>query len=263
MRVLVQNTLTNRQWVAFDGPAGFTVGREDPSDVKLDSRFVSGTHFKVERSELGWEVEVLNGVSPIEVNSTEVKPGQKVQCRDEATIKIMEFVLTLADAQTGGAGAGAGGEISEQITDLFNVLHANVLRRLDLRLGAISATDLSQNRTDQLNKIIDDLLLSDFRKEVFESELTPVLGRIALRARVNDWLIRKMAAAVGGGSSQNEAVTSEWHGLGVNTELEGPVEHASVRIANKAGIYTGKPIPGNAEELIDAAYWKAADAVLG
>src|SRR5207248_392306 len=122
------------------------------------------------------------------------------------------------------AGA-AGGEIGEQITDLFNVLHANVLRRLDLRLGAISALDLSQSRTDQLNKIIDDLLLSDFRKEVFESELTPVLGRIALRARVNDWLIRKLAAAmVGGGRGGQEAVNSEWHGLGANTELEGPVE---------------------------------------
>ena len=257
MRVLVQNTLTNRQWVAFDGPAGFTVGREDPSDVKLDSRFVSGTHFKVERSELGWEVEVLTGVSPIDVNATEVKPGQKVQFRDDATIKIMEFVLTLSDAQQPGA-IGTG-EINEQITDLFNVLHANVLRRLDLRLGAISATDLSQNRTDQLNKIIDDLLLSDFRKEVFETELTPVLGRIALRARVNDWLIRKLGS---GGAGAAEAVAAEWHGLGENSELEGPVEHAAVRIANKIGIYTGKPIPPNAEELIDAGFWKIADAVL-
>ena len=26
MRVLVQNTLTNRQWIGFDGPSGFTIG---------------------------------------------------------------------------------------------------------------------------------------------------------------------------------------------------------------------------------------------
>jgi pilus assembly protein CpaF len=251
MRVLVQNTLTNRQWVAFDSPAGFTVGRDDSCDVKLDSRFVSGSHFKVERSEVGWEVELPPGVSAIEVNGTEVKAGQKVQFRDEAAIKIMEFVLTLAEAQQ----QGASGEVNEQITDLLNVLHANVLRRLDLRLGAISATDMSQNRTDQLNKIIDDLLLTDFRKEVLESELTPVLGRIALRARVNDWLIRKM--------SVESTIAAEWHGLGENTELEGPVEQAVVRIANKVGIYSGKPFPSNADELIDATFWKVADAVLG
>jgi pilus assembly protein CpaF len=250
MRVVVQNTLTNRQWLAADSPAGFTVGRDDACSVKLDSRFVSGTHFKVERSEVGWEVEVLPNVSPIDVNGTEVKPGTKVQFRDTAVIKIMEFVLTLEEAREAGAGAG----VNEQITDLLNVLHSNVLRRLDLRLGAITATDISQNRTDQLNKIIDDLLLTDFRREVFESEMTPVLGRIALRARVNDWLIRKM--------SREAAVAAEWHGLGENTELEGPVEQAVVRVANKVGIYTGKPIPPNADELVDASFWKNVDGVL-
>ncbi len=252
MRVVVQNTLTNRQWVAFDSPAGFTVGRDDSCAVKLDSRFVSGTHLKVERSEIGWEVELPAGVSPVEVNGTEVKPGQKVQFKDEAVIKIMEFVLTLEEAQAEG-GPAAGG--NEQITDLFNVLHANVLRRLDLRLGAISATDLSQNRTDQLNKIIDDLLLTDYRKEVFESELTGILARIALRGRMNEWLIRKM--------SPEKTIAAEWHGLGENPELEGPVEQAVIRMANKAGIYTGKPIPANADEMIDGVYWKSVDAVLG
>jgi len=59
MRVLVQNTLTNRQWVAFDGPAGFTVGRDDSCDVKLDSRFVSGVHVRVERRDGNWEIYML------------------------------------------------------------------------------------------------------------------------------------------------------------------------------------------------------------
>jgi pilus assembly protein CpaF len=250
MRVVVQNTLTNRQWVAADSPAGFTVGRDDACAVKLDSRFVSGTHLKVERSEAGWEVEVLPNVSPVEVNGKEVKAGTKVQFRDTAVIKLMEFVLTLEEAREAGPSEG----VNEQITDLLNVLHSNVLRRLDLRLGAISATDISQNRTDQLNKIIDDLLLTDFRREVFESDMTPVLGRIALRARVNDWLIRKV--------SREAAVAAEWHGLGANTELEGPVEQAVIRMANKAGIYAGKPIPPNSDELVDGSFWKHVDGVL-
>ncbi len=171
MRVLVQNTLTNRQWVAFDGPAGFTVGRDSGCEVALDSRFVSGAHLRVERSEVGWEIELLPSVSAVEVNGTEVAAGQKVQFRNQALIKLMEFVLTLDDAQQGAAGVSA--EAEEQLTELLNVLHANVLRRLDLRLGAITSTDISQHRKDQLNKIIDDLLLNDFRREVFESELTP------------------------------------------------------------------------------------------
>jgi pilus assembly protein CpaF len=261
MRVLVQNTLTNRQWVAFDGPAGFTVGRDGTCDVRLESRFVSGTHLKVERAEVaggpGWEIQVLPGVSAIEVNGTEVNGGSaggaggKVQFRDQAIVKLMEFVLTMEETEDVGA---THGEVEEQIKELRNVLHANVLRRLDLRLGAISATDISQQRTDQLNKIIDDLLLTDFRREVFESEMTPVLLRIAMRARVDDWLIRKM--------TRETKIAAEWHGLGENPELEGPVEQAVIKLVNKAGIYTGKPIPTNADELVDATFWKAVDGVM-
>jgi len=172
MRVVVQNTLTNRQWVAFDKPSGFTVGRDEASDVKLESRFVSGTHFRVERAAVngtdGWELEVLPNVSPIEINGTETKAGQKIQFRGAASVKIMEFLLTFEEAQEA---AGPSSEADEHLTDLLNVLHANVLRRLDLRLGAISADDLSQNRTDQLNKIIDDLLLTDFRREAQSTKL--------------------------------------------------------------------------------------------
>jgi pilus assembly protein CpaF len=255
MRVVVQNTLTNRQWVAFDGPAGFTVGRDAGCDVRLESRFVSGLHLRVERAEAGWEVELAQGVSPVEVNGTEVGPGQRVQFRDSAVVKVMEFVLALEEAEAAGAGGGGSGEADEQITELINVLHANVLRRLDLRLGAITATDLSQNRTDQLNRIIDDLLLADYRREVFESSLTPALARVALRARATDWLIRKQ--------TQETTIAAEWHGLGENPELEGPVEQAVVRVLNKAGIYTGKPIPGNADELVDGVFRVGANGTGG
>src|SRR5947209_20425105 len=110
MRVVVQNTLTNRQWVAFDSPAGFTVGREATCDVKLESRFVSGVHLRVERAEVngapGWEVDLMAGVSAVEINGTEVGPGQKVQFRDQAVVKLMEFVLTLDDAATESAPGG-------------------------------------------------------------------------------------------------------------------------------------------------------------
>jgi pilus assembly protein CpaF len=256
MRVVVQNTLTNRQWVAFDSPAGFTVGRDESCDVRLDSRFVSARHIKVERSEAGWEVEVLPNVSSVEVNQNEIKPGSKVQFRQEAVVKLMEFVLTLEETQPAASGAATSpAGMQAQVTELFNVLHANVLRRLDLRLGAITAGDVSRNRTDQLNRIIDDLLLTEFKREVLASDLTPVLARIALRSRVNDWLIRKMTG--------ERAIVAEWHGVGENPELEAPLEQAVIRVANKAGIYTGKPIPTQAEELLDASFTTSAENVLG
>ncbi|MCL2641418.1 MAG: Flp pilus assembly complex ATPase component TadA [Phycisphaerales bacterium] len=251
MRVVVQNTLTNRQWIGFDSPAGFTVGRDSSCEIKLDSRFVSAQHVKVERSEVGWEIELFPGVNPVEVNGTEIAAGQKVQFKNQAQLKIMEFVLTMEDA----AEISEAGKGDEQLTDLLNVLHANVLRRLDLRLGALTSTSISQVIADQLNKIIDDLLLNDFRREVFESDLTPVLARIALRSRANDWVIRKM--------TQEKLIAAEWHGIGENTELEGPLEQAILKVVNKAGIYTGKAIPANAEELVEATFKLAADGVLG
>ena len=61
MRVLVQNTLTNRQWVGFDGVAGFLIGRDAGCDVQLDSRFVADVHARVERNDGMWEVELLPG----------------------------------------------------------------------------------------------------------------------------------------------------------------------------------------------------------
>jgi len=64
MRVLVQNTLTNRQWVAFDGQAGFLIGRDEQCDVRLESRFVAQVHARVERNDGAWEIELLTGVKP-------------------------------------------------------------------------------------------------------------------------------------------------------------------------------------------------------
>ena len=99
MRVVVQNTLSNRQWIGFDGPGGFVIGRDASCDVRLDSRFVSGTHARVEKAPGGWELELLPGVNPVELDGKECKPGQKATIKGAAILRIMEFVLTLEDTQ--------------------------------------------------------------------------------------------------------------------------------------------------------------------
>ncbi len=130
MRVVVQNTLSNRQWIGYDGPGGFVIGRDASCEVRLDSRFVSGVHARVEKGPGGWELELLPGVNPIEVDGKECKPDGKVPLKRTSVLRVMEFVLTLEDVQH----APEAGEKEDQLTELQNVLHANVLRRLDLRL---------------------------------------------------------------------------------------------------------------------------------
>lgn len=130
MRVLVQNTLTNRQWVAFDGPSGFSIGRDESCDVRLDSRFVSAVHVRIERQDGKWEIQLLPGVNPVEVDGKEYPAGQRVIVRDSARLRLMEFVLTLVDPQPTGQRAADSG-----LVELQNTLHANVLRWMDLRVG--------------------------------------------------------------------------------------------------------------------------------
>src|SRR5947209_7271312 len=100
MRVLVQNTLTNRQWIGFDSPSGFTVGRDDACDVKLDSRFISSVHARVERHDGNWEIELLPGVNSVQIDDKEHTAGQKAIIRGQARMRMMEFVLTLVDTDT-------------------------------------------------------------------------------------------------------------------------------------------------------------------
>jgi pilus assembly protein CpaF len=248
MRVVVQNTLTNRQWVGFDGTSGFIIGRDGNCDVKLDSRFVSAMHARVERAESGWEMELLPGVNAVEIDGKEFKAGQKAPLRDSSSIRLMEFVLTLEDTQA----QAAQGATQEQMTELQNLLHANVLRRLDLRVGAWQ-TDFSGDRTEQLNRIVDDLLLGEFKSQVFESALTPLIISRAFKTRLGEWIFKRM--------TREQKITSSWNVLGVNADMESTLESTITRVAAKAGIVEGKPIPANAEDLLDAQFDRLADSV--
>ena len=121
-----------------------------------------------------------------------------------------------------------------------------MLRRLDLRLTGGAVGEYSADRSDQLNKVVDDLLLADFRGQVFESDLTPLIIRRALRARVSDWVLRKL--------SREQKLKAEWNLLGVNPDMEATIEASVIKIAAKIGVVEGKPVPINAEDLVDANF---------
>src|SRR4051812_33137373 len=191
MRVLVQNTLTNRQWVAVDGPAGFLIGRDENCEVRLESRFVAGVHARVERNDGAWEIEVLPGVNPVDVDGRECAAGHKASVTGPAKLKIMEFVLTLDPVEREQDAAEQ--DAADRFTDLQNLLHAELLRRLDLRLGAYANVDASADRTEKLNNVVDDLLAGEFRTRVFESDITPLILSLALGARLNEWVFTRLA----------------------------------------------------------------------
>jgi len=245
MRVLVQNTLTNRQAVAFDGAAGFLIGRDDRCDVKLDSRFVAPVHARVERNDGMWEVELLPGVNPIEIEGKEFSAGQRASVRGSARLKLMEFVLTLIDEQKGEGATGLP-QLDERVSQLQNQLHATLLRRLDLRLGTFGQGDYSAERTDQLNRVLDDLLLGEYKAQIYESELTPVILSQALRARLNDWVFTTLA--------REKKVVSGWEEVGVSPETERTVAGTVSSLVSKLGLVPGKTPPAVAEDKVEANF---------
>jgi pilus assembly protein CpaF len=251
MRVLVQNTLTHRQWIGFDGPAGFIIGRDDNCDIKLDSRFVSGIHARIDRSDSGWEVELPSGVNPVELDGKPVEPGQRVPLRGGAgRLRIMEFVLTLTDAQRESMERVG---IDQQLTEVQNALHAAVLRRLDLRLGSWSHLDASSERADQLNRIVDDLLMADFRTQVFSSELSPLIIKRALRGRLSDWVYRRL--------TKESRAAARWSELGTSAEMEATLGAVISKLAVRIGFAETKALPASAEDVVDAHFDTAVEPI--
>ena len=248
MRVTVQNTLTNRQWTGFEGQSGFLIGRDASCDLKLESRFIAPVHARVERAEGGWELEVMPGANPVTIDGKELKAGQKQVLKSNAVIRLVEFVLRLEEAQRDDvlAATSASANIEAQITDIINVLHATVLRRLDLRLGAWTRVEGSTDRTETLNLVVDDMLLGEFKSQVLESPITPVMLKRALKTRMLDWVVKKF--------NQEVKIQTTWTQVGINPENETLLEGILGRMATRMGIIEGKPLPSNAEDVVELQF---------
>ncbi len=171
MRVVVQDTIKNKQWVAYEGLAGFTVGRDDDNSVCLgSSRFVSRRHFRVDRGEGGWLVEVDGRSTSLDVDGHTLGAGEAVPLRPVSRIRLAEFVLTLM--QDSDEGISEQDAAIEDINALQRELHQAVLRRMDLRRAGTSDVEATAERLEQINTIIDDLLHQEFRERVYGSNLT-------------------------------------------------------------------------------------------
>ncbi|MHC4787271.1 MAG: FHA domain-containing protein, partial [Planctomycetota bacterium] len=162
MRVVIQDTLKNKQWVGYDGKAGFTVGREEDCTVCLDSsKFVSRRHLQVERGERGWEIEVLERATPVAVDGETISPGATSPLKPVSQVRLAEFVLTLVQDEKE--------IVSEDDLALVDInamqreLHSSVLRRLDLRRAGASQIQATDEQLEQINSFVDELLHQEFR----------------------------------------------------------------------------------------------------
>ncbi|MFG0316635.1 MAG: ATPase, T2SS/T4P/T4SS family [Planctomycetota bacterium JB042] len=171
MRVVVQDTLRNRQWVGYEGVAGFTVGREEECTVALSaSRFVSRVHLKIERAEAGWEVSVDPRASAVQIDDVRVEPGDHVVLKPVSQIRIAEYVLTLV--QDSAEVASDDDAAIEDIHQLQRELHTAVLRRLDLRRSGSDKVEASAESLAKINDFVDELMHKEFKERVVGSELT-------------------------------------------------------------------------------------------
>jgi pilus assembly protein CpaF len=195
MRVVIQDTLKNKQWVGYDGKAGFTVGREDDCTVCLDSsKFVSRRHLQIERGERGWEIEVLERATPVAVDGETISPGATSALKPVSQVRLAEFVLTLVQDEK--EIVTEGDLALADINAMQRELHSSVLRRLDLRRAGASQIKATDDQLEQINSFVDELLHQEFRERllgtpntrerllgmVYENRLLAQLSRGAAQA---------------------------------------------------------------------------------
>ncbi|MEQ9617136.1 MAG: ATPase, T2SS/T4P/T4SS family [Phycisphaerales bacterium] len=232
MRVVVQNTLRNEQWIAYDGMAGFTIGRDDECAVCLSaSRFVSREHARIDRVEAGWEIRVHDRASNIKVDGEILGPGDSAVLKPVSNIRLAEFVLTLwqDDSKAPKKKSDAG---LEDINELQRELHAAVLRRLDLRRTNASTLEATSESLEQINAIIDELLHHDFRQRIEGSALT--------RRRLMEMVYEnRLIAALSRVSTEKSETGLDLERIetpGVNIALEEAADEFTTRLARRMNL---------------------------
>ncbi|MBY0113964.1 MAG: Flp pilus assembly complex ATPase component TadA [Phycisphaerales bacterium] len=224
MRVIVQDTLKNSQWVGYDGVAGFAVGRDKDCAVCLASQFVSRKHLSVERAAGGWRLKVNESALPITCNDEEVKPGQTVDLKQVNQLRLPGFVLNvLCDEEVQDASTKEIDDINELQRDL----HTQLLRRLDLRRQGQSSLQASGETLEQINHIVDELLHHEFKARIYGSGTTK---RRLLETIYETRLFQLVA------QDHRETLTQKVASPGMITALEEEA-HASVqRLARRLGL---------------------------
>lgn len=235
VRVVVQDTLRNRQWVGYDAEVGFAIGRDATCAVQLeDSRFVSRRHLFAERTEDGWVLAVDSGAAAVDVDGASLKPGERSGLRPVTQVRIAEYVLTFI--QDEGVELSEDEAAHEDMNLLQRELHAAVLGKLDLRREGEEGLEATEENLRAINDFIDDLIHREFRQRIINAELT----RTRLLTLVyEDRLTRKISKAASVADPQSLQVP------GLNIALEDEAEDYTARLAHRLGLELSKGSAGD------------------
>ncbi|MEM8836432.1 MAG: ATPase, T2SS/T4P/T4SS family [Planctomycetota bacterium] len=196
MRVVVQDTLKNKRWVAYEGDAGFVIGRDESCTVSLStSKFVSRRHVQVEKSADGWTATVAPGATPVVIDGEKVEAGSSGVWQANTILRVAEFAITLEEkADTGVAKRAA----EEDVNALQREVHAAVLRRLDLRRSGSTTLDATADGLEQIDAIIDDVMHGEFRGRLIDN-------RDTRRRLIVMGLEQRLMFEMGGGAQASSA----------------------------------------------------------
>ncbi len=172
MRVVIQDTLKNKQWVGYEGVAGFTIGRSEECAIPLTtSRFVSRVHIQVDRTEQGWELLVHPAATTAVVDGVKLAPGKSALLKPISQVRLAEFVINLLQEDDKPDTSEADAAI-EDLNALQRELHTEVLRKLDLRRAGKENLEASEESLQQINNFIDELMHGEYQQRLFGSPLT-------------------------------------------------------------------------------------------
>ncbi len=221
MRVIVQDTLKNSQWVGYDGVAGFSVGRDKECAVCLPSQFVSRKHLSVERAAGGWRLKVHETALPITCNEVEVKAGDAIDLKQVNQLRLPGFVINiLCDEDV----VDASSQEIDDINELQRDLHTQLLRRLDLRRQSQASMQASGETLEQINHIVDELLHHEFKARIYGSGTT----KRRLLETIYETRIFQLVA-----QDHRETLTQNVASPGMITALEDEAHGSVMRLARK------------------------------
>ncbi len=242
MRVVVQDTLKNKQWVGYDGMAGFTVGREDDCTVCLgSSKFVSRHHLTIERGERGWEIEVFERASAVKIDGEMIEPGVTTELKPVSQVRIAEFVLTLLQDEKEIVSDDDLALVD--INSMQRELHGSVLKRLDLRRAGAANIEATDERLDQINGFVDELLHQEFRERL--------LGTPRTRERLLYMVYEhRLLRALSRGATQALEI-ERIQTPGFNVALEELTEELTDRLIKRMGLQCTKDSTGEDVDKIN------------
>ena len=242
VRVVVQDTLKNRQWVGYDADSGFSIGRESDCAVCLStSRFVSRQHIFVERQEHGWVLTVDPRASSITVDGDSVDPGTSRDLRPVSQVRLAEFVLTFVQGES--EGLSEEDAALEDMNSLQRELHAAVLRKIDLRRGGDSALEASEESLDAINTFIDDLIHKDFKERLIGTKIT----RVRLLSMMYENRLTYLVSESTTSTIDIERVATP----GLNIALEEAADDFTRRLADRIGMQLKAEVAADDLELMN------------